>query len=60
MESSVIEHMDMDEEGSLPFCEDNGAFHSAFEDDFEQTRAMLDMNVEEVTIEVENSHEEVS
>ena len=56
--------MDMDEEGSLPFCEDNGAFHSAFEDDFEddfeQTLAMLDMDFKEVMIEVENSHEEVS
>ncbi|CAB4012198.1 Hypothetical predicted protein [Paramuricea clavata] len=59
MESSVIEHEDMDEEGSLPFCEDSGAFHSVFEDDFEQTLAMLDMDVEEVMIEVENSHEEV-
>jgi hypothetical protein len=52
--------MDMDEEGSLPFCEDNGAFHSAFEDDFEQTLAMLDMDFKEVMIEVKNSHEQVS
>jgi uncharacterized protein CbrC (UPF0167 family) len=65
MESSVIEHMEMDEDDSLAFCEGDGAFHSAFEDDFEQTLAMLDMDfeevmVEEVMIEVENSHEEVS
>ena len=45
MESSVIEHMEMDEDDSLTFCE--GAFHLAFEDDFEQTLAMLDMDVEE-------------
>ncbi|CAB4043282.1 PREDICTED: uncharacterized protein LOC107328053 isoform X2, partial [Paramuricea clavata] len=59
MESSVIEHMEMDEDDSFAFCEGDGAFHSAFEDDFEQTLAMLDMDVEEVMIEVENSHEEV-
>ena len=60
MESSVIEHMEMDEDDSLAFCEGDGAFHSAFEDDFEQTLAMLDMDIEEVMIEVQNSHEEVS
>jgi hypothetical protein len=52
--------MEMDEDDSLAFCEGDGAFHSAFEDDFEQTLAMLDMDVEEVMIEVQNSHEEVS
>jgi hypothetical protein len=35
MESSVIEHLEMDEDGSLAFCEGDGALHSAFEDDFE-------------------------
>jgi hypothetical protein len=33
--------MEMDEEGSLPFCEGDGAFNSAFEDDFQQTLANL-------------------
>jgi hypothetical protein len=37
MESSVIEHMEMDEDDSLAFCEGDGAFHSAFEDDFESS-----------------------
>ena len=31
-----------------------------FEDDFDQTLAMLDVDVEEVMNEVQNSHEEVS
>ena len=41
-------------------CEGNEAHNLDSEDDFEQTLAMLDMDVEEVMIEVQNSHEEVS
>ena len=51
MEGSSIDYMEIDEESSLPLCEGN---------DFEQTLAMLDMDVEEVMTEVQNSHEEVS
>lgn len=60
MESSDIGQMDIDEESFLPFSEDYETYDSAFEDDFEQTIAMLDMDVEELTIEIQNSHEEVS
>ena len=52
--------MEIDKESSLPLYEDSEGFDSAFEDDFEQTIAMLNMDVEELMIEVQNSHQEVS
>ena len=60
MEGSGIGHMEVDEESFLPLCEGNEAHNLDSEDDFEQTLAMLDMDVEEVMIEVQNYHEEVS
>ena len=60
MEESGAEYMDVDEESSLLLCEGNEADNLDFEDDFQQTLTMLDMDVEEVIIEVQNSHEEVS
>ena len=53
MESSDIEQMDMDKETS---CEGSEVYDSAIEDEFEQIIAMLDMDVEELTMEIENSH----
>ncbi len=43
-----------------PLCEGDQMYDSDFSADFEQTLAMLDMDVEEVMFEVQNSHEEVS
>ena len=60
MEGCGIEYMEVDKESSLPLCEGNEAHNLDFEDDFEQPLAMLDMDVEEVMTEVQNSHEEVS
>ena len=60
MEESGAEYMEVDEESSLLLCEGNEADNLDFEDDFQQTLNMLDMDVEEVMIEVQNSHEEVS
>ena len=60
MEESGAEYMEVDEESSLLLCEGNEADNLDFEDDFQQTLTMLDMDVEEVIIEVQNSHEEVS
>ena len=60
MEESGAEYMEVDEESSLLLCEGNEADNLDFEDDFQQTLTMLDMDVEEVMIEVQNSHEEVS
>ena len=60
MEESGAEYMEVDEESSLLLCEGNEAANLDFEDDFQQTLNMLDMDVEEVMIEVQNSHEEVS
>ena len=60
MEESGAEYMEVDEESSLLLCEGNQAHNLDFEDDFEQTLTILDMDVEEVMIEVQNSHEEVS
>ena len=60
MEESGAEYMEVDEESSLLLCEGNEADNLDFEGDFEQTLTMLDMGVEEVMIEVQNSHEEVS
>ena len=59
MESSDLEQMDTDKESALTSCEGSEVYDSAIEDDFEQTIAMLDMDIEELTIEIENSHEEV-
>ena len=60
MEESGAEYMEVDEESSLLLCEGNEADNLDFEDDFQQTLTMLDMDIEEVMIEVQNSHEEVS
>ena len=60
MEENGAEYMEVDEESSLLLCEGNEADNLDFEDDFQQTLTMLDMDVEEVMIEVQNSHEEVS
>ena len=60
MEESGAEYMEVDEESSLLLCEGSEADDLDFEDDFQQTLTMLDMDVEEVMIEVQNSHEEVS
>ena len=60
MEESGAEYMEVDEESSLLLCEGNEADNLDFEDYFQQTLTMLDMDVEEVMIEVQNSHEEVS
>jgi hypothetical protein len=38
MESSVIEHLEMEEDGSLVFCEGDGALHSAFEVKISKTK----------------------
>ena len=60
MEESGAKYMEVDEESSLLLCEGNEADNLDFEDYFQQTLTMLDMDVEEVMIEVQNSHEEVS
>lgn len=60
MEGSGIDYMEEDEESYLPLCEGNEVYNLDFEGDFQQTLAMLDMDVEEVIVEVQNSHEEVS
>ena len=52
--------MEVDEESSFLLCEGNEAHNLDFEDDFEQTLTMLDIDIEEVMIEVQNSHEEAS
>ncbi|XP_028410458.1 uncharacterized protein LOC114533071 [Dendronephthya gigantea] len=59
MESSDIEYMDTEEESSLPIFQGDEVFSSGFIADFGPTLAMLDMDVEEVLFEVQNSHEEV-
>ena len=58
MEGSGIGCMEVDEESFLPLCEGNKAHNLDSEDDFEQTLAMLDMDLEEAMI--QNSHEKVS
>ena len=60
MASSDIELMDEDEESFLLFGEADEADSFAFSEDFEQTLAMVDIDVEEVMLEIEYSHEEVS
>ena len=59
MESSGIEYIDTGKESLLPLCEGDQMYDSDFSADFEQTLTMLDMDVEEVMFEVQNSHEEV-
>ena len=59
-EGSGIGYIQLAEENFLPLCEGNEAHNFNPEDDFEQTIAMVDMDFEEVMIEVQNSHEEVS
>ena len=48
--------MDMDDANEL---ESVARFYSDFEGDFEQTISLLEMNVDEVEIEVQQSFEEV-
>lgn len=60
MKSSDVSQMEMDEESSLAFCESREGYSSTFNDDFEQTLFMLDMDIEELQFEVQSSHEEVS
>ena len=52
--------IDTGKESLLPLCEGDQMYDSYFSADFEQTLTMLDMDVEEVMFEVQNSHEEVS
>ena len=60
MESSDSELMDTDEENLLAFGEADVGYIFGNTVDFDQTIAMVEMDVEEVLLEIENSHEEVS
>ena len=46
MEESGAGYMEVDEESSLLLCEGNEADNLDYEDDFQQTLTMLDMDVE--------------
>jgi hypothetical protein len=60
MDSSMIECIDTNDASSVPLCEGGEVNSSDFSGNFEQTIAMLDMDLEEVMFEVQNCHEEVS
>ena len=60
MESSDTELVDTDEDNLLPFGEAGIDDSFGISDDFDQTLAMVEMDIEEVLLEIEDSHEEVS